>query len=89
MVVPFLRWTNQTKLTSDLELPTTWRRWSPQVVALGRSSAGPRSSSSSTTRSIRLYVRIAGLFVLLFAQPLTRICRMQASQISQHGATVG
>lgn len=32
--------------------------------------------------SIRLYVRIAGLFTLLFAQPLTTICRMRTDQVT-------
>lgn len=84
MVVPFFRWTNQTKLTSDLELPTTWRRWSPQVV-VSDEQRWAQVELLLHDEDIRLYVRIAGLFVLLFAQPLTRICRMQASQISQHG----
>jgi hypothetical protein len=33
---------------------------------------------------IRLYVRIAGLATLLWAQPLSRICRMRAEQVMQH-----
>lgn len=32
--------------------------------------------------SIRLYVRIAGLFTLLFAQPLTTICRMRTDRVA-------
>lgn len=32
--------------------------------------------------SIRLYARIAGLFTLLYAQQLSRICRMRAQQIT-------
>jgi len=32
--------------------------------------------------TIRLYVRVAGLFTLLFAQPLSRTCRMRADQIT-------
>lgn len=31
--------------------------------------------------SIRLYTRIGGLFLLLFAQPLTTICLMRTSQV--------
>lgn len=31
--------------------------------------------------SIRLYVRIGGLFMLLFAQPVTDICRMRTDQV--------
>ncbi|MGO1532365.1 MULTISPECIES: hypothetical protein [Micrococcales] len=38
--------------------------------------------------SIRLYVRIAGLFTLLFAQPLTSICRMRSSQVDASGDRV-
>jgi hypothetical protein len=33
--------------------------------------------------SLRLYTRVAGLFMLLFAQPLARICRMRADQINR------
>ena len=32
--------------------------------------------------TIRLYTRIAGLFVLLYAQPLARVARMRADQIT-------
>jgi hypothetical protein len=31
--------------------------------------------------AIRLYTRIGGLFLLLFAQPLASICRMQTDQV--------
>ena len=34
--------------------------------------------------TIRLYVRVAGLLTLLWAQPLSRICRMRADQVDQH-----
>ena len=33
--------------------------------------------------TIRLYARVAGLFILLFAQPLSRICRMKPEQVAQ------
>ena len=81
-IVPFITWTNQTKLTSDLELPT-WRRSPPQVV-LSDAERWAQVELLLHDESIRLYVRIAGLFTLLFAQPLTRICRMEARQITQH-----
>ncbi|WP_431472917.1 hypothetical protein [Ornithinimicrobium sp. W1665] len=32
--------------------------------------------------TIRLYARVAGLFVLLYAQPLARVARMRADQIT-------
>jgi hypothetical protein len=32
--------------------------------------------------SIRFHSRIAGLFVLLYAQPLARVCRMRARRIT-------
>lgn len=35
--------------------------------------------------TIRLYIRIIGLFTLLFAQPLTSICRMRRTQITDTG----
>lgn len=38
--------------------------------------------------TIRLYARIGGLFMLLFAQPLTDICAMRAEQIALYGDQV-
>jgi hypothetical protein len=31
---------------------------------------------------LQVYARVAGLFILLFAQPLSRICRMNPEQVT-------
>jgi hypothetical protein len=82
MMAPLITWSDQAKLTAGLQLPT-WRRAAPAVV-LSDTERWAQVELLLHDESIRLYVRIAGLFTLLFAQPLTRICRMQVSQISQH-----
>jgi len=79
VLAPFLDWTGRTGLTRGLQIPAPPR-------------ALPHVTLSDTQRwqhvevllhddTIRLYTRIAGLFMLLFAQPLSRICRMKAHQV--------
>jgi len=38
----------------------------------------------SRDQTVALNARVAGLFTLLFAQPLARICRMRTDQINAH-----
>jgi hypothetical protein len=45
-------------------------------------TAGPSSIAYCTTPPIKRHTRIGGLFLLLFAQPLSRIVAMRTSQIS-------
>jgi hypothetical protein len=82
VLTSFIRWSNQTKVTSGLQLPT-WQRALPQVV-LSDQDRWAQVELLIHDESIRLYVRVAGLFTLLFAQPLTKICRMKVSQVSVH-----
>lgn len=77
----------------------TWVRDTGLNPALGstyRNSAGPAVTMSDAARwahvntllhdeSIRLYTRIGGLFMLLFAQPITTICRMRTDQVDTDG----
>jgi hypothetical protein len=86
VLVPFIAFTNRTKLTSGLETPK-WQRPPPRVVLSDR-DRWAQVELLLHDESIRLYVRVAGLFTLLFAQPLTRICRMRTDQI-QHSADGG
>lgn len=81
VLVSFITWANRSKLTSGLELPK-WQRPAPHVV-LSDHDRWAQVELLLHDQSVRLYVRVAGLFTLLFAQPLTRICRMRADQIGR------
>ncbi|MGH9067253.1 MAG: hypothetical protein ACRD0J_07170 [Acidimicrobiales bacterium] len=80
VLAPFVAWTNKAGLTSNLAMPG-WRRGPPTVVL----SDGERWAQVELLLhddTVPLYVRVAGLLTLLFAQPLTRICRMTTDQIA-------
>jgi hypothetical protein len=81
VVAPFITWASRAKLTAGIETPK-WQRGPPQVV-LSDDDRWAQVELLLHDQSILLYVRVAGLFTLLFAQPLTRICRMRADQISR------
>jgi hypothetical protein len=78
----FLDWTNRSRLTSDLRIPPRAQPY-PQVV-LSDEQRWRHVELLLHDDTIRLYARISGLFLLLFAQPLARICRMRAEQITRH-----
>ncbi|WP_201298213.1 hypothetical protein [Nocardia sp. CY41] len=80
MLRPFIEWTARTALTSELELPkqpTT----QPEVM-LSDEQRWDHVETLIHDNTIHLYARIGGLFMLLFAQPVARICRMRANQIT-------
>ena len=77
----FLDWTARSGLSLQLRLPTHARPL-PQVT-LSEQRRWQQVERLLHDDDIRLYVRIGGLFLLLFAQPLARICRMRADQITQ------
>lgn len=81
-VVAFLAWTRRTGLTCELTLPT--RPTTQPQVTLAEDARWDQVDLLLTDDTIRLYVRIAGLFTLLFAQPLARIAAMRADQITVH-----
>ena len=75
----FVNWLPRRDRLPDLVLPTN-RRGLPSVT--GSDEDRWRDVQLLLhDDSIRLYVRIAGLFTLLFAQPLTAICRMRTDQV--------
>ncbi len=78
----FLRWTHQSRLTARLEAPRAAQSL-PQV-SVGHDERWAHVQTLLHDDSIRLYVRVAGLFILLYAQPLSRVCRMRREQISVH-----
>ena len=84
VLAPFIKWANQTGFTPGLNTPK-WERPLP-LVALSDSNRWNHVELLLHDHSIRLYVRVAGLFTLLFAQPLTRILRMRSNQISHDPA---
>jgi hypothetical protein len=79
VLAPFLGWTDRTGLTPALRIPIPPRAL-PQVT-LSDEQRWQHVELLLHDDTIRLYSRIAGLFMLLFAQPLSRICRMKASRI--------
>lgn len=77
----FLDWTHRSGLAAELQIPAHERPL-PQVT-LSDQRRWQQVERLLHDDDIRLYVRIGGLFLLLFAQPLARICRMHADQITQ------
>ncbi|MCC3311418.1 MULTISPECIES: hypothetical protein [Nocardia] len=76
----FIEWTNNTHLTDNLRIPPPHR---PDLqVRLSDDQRWAYVETLLHNDSIRRYTRIAGLFMLLFAQPLSRICRMRHDQIA-------
>lgn len=79
-VVSFLAWTHRIRLTGALKVPAR-ERDQPHVTLADR-DRWAHVELLLHDDTIRLYVRVAGLFTLLFAQPLSRTCRMRAQQIT-------
>lgn len=77
---PFLSWTRDTGLTGPVQAPI--RASTQPVVTLSDEKRWHQVHTLLHDTSIRLYSRVAGLFVILYAQPLARIVRMRAEQIS-------
>jgi len=75
----FLTWARRDGRTSKLTLATRPRAH-PEVT-LADADRWAHVELLLHEDTIRLTCRIAGLFMLLFAQPLSRICRMRADQI--------
>ena len=80
MIVVFLDWTTRTGITADLHVPTAARPL-PEVT-LSDHDRWRHVEGLLHDDTMQLYARVAGLFILLFAQPLSRICRMKPDQIT-------
>ena len=76
----FINWTASTRITHGLRMPIKDKD-QPQVT-LSDHDRWAQVELLLHDDTIRLYTRIGGLFTLLFAQPLARICRMRADQIT-------
>ncbi|WP_181722911.1 hypothetical protein [Nocardia gipuzkoensis] len=87
VLVRFIDWTNHTGITHDLRIPPQQR---PDLqVQLSDDQRWHYVETLLHDNTIRRYTRIAGLFMLLFAQPLSRICRMRHDQVTlQPGGAV-
>src|ERR1035437_6945630 len=79
-LVIFINWTASTRLTHGLRMPVKDKD-QPQVT-LSDHDRWAQVELLLHDDTIRLYTRIGGLFTLLFAQPLARIARMRADQIT-------
>lgn len=75
----FLSWARRDGLTGELKLVTRPRAH-PEVT-LADADRWAHVELLLHDDTLGLPCRIAGLFTLLFAQPLSRICRMRADQI--------
>jgi hypothetical protein len=76
----FINWVRATGINTRIRIPAL-----PDVIPKVTMSDAERWGHVETLlhdESIRLYSRIAGLFILLFAQSLTAICRMRSEQVT-------
>jgi hypothetical protein len=81
-LAPLFQWAQRTGLTSGV-MPPVPPRAQPHVT-LSDQARWEHVELLLHDDTIRLYSRVAGLLMLLFAQPLSRICRMRTSQITAH-----
>ena len=81
MLAAFLAWARRTGLSSGIKLATPAQQGQPEVT-LADQDRWAQIELLLRDDTIRLYVRVAGLFTLLFAQPLARITRMRADQVT-------
>ena len=75
----FLIWTRQTGLNHTLT--STYQSSSEPQVTMSDDDRWDHVNTLLHDESIRLHTRIAGLLMLLFAQPITTICAMRTEQV--------
>jgi hypothetical protein len=81
-ITTFLRWADSTGASTAVAVPR-------QPTALPKITVSDEDRWRHVEQllhdnTLRTYVRVAGLLTLLFAQPLARICRMRADQVTVH-----
>ena len=76
---PFLSWARQQRLVGPLEFPQRPGRASPSLIATEERWAAAQRLLHEP--GIDPAVSVAGLLVVLYAQPLTRIARIRTDQI--------
>ena len=79
LLAPFVCWAPDRSRQAQSRSPPASRPM--PIVALSDAQRWAQVELLLHDDSIRLYARVAGLFTLLFAQPLARICGMRADQI--------
>ena len=82
----FLRWLHRSRVNTRLKLP--YVPTPSPTVTVADEQRWAAVELLLHDQSLRLYTRVAGLFVLLFAQPLSRVMRMRTNQITQTGDAV-
>jgi len=82
----FLTWAHDRRLIADLRTPRQQR--SEPDVTLADDHRWTIVEELLHDETLPLDTRVAGLFVLLFGQPVTRICRMTPDQIATIGPEV-
>lgn len=78
-LVPFIRWLNKTHTNHHLRL--AFLTPIAATVTMSDQDRWTHVSRLLHDDTIKLYARIAGLFVLLFAQSMTSICTLRADQV--------
>lgn len=82
-MAPFLAWAESAgTITPGLSPPTN--PTGQPAVTLSDHDRWAQVDLLLHDDTIRLYTRVAGLFLLLYAQPLARICRMRTAQVCEH-----
>jgi hypothetical protein len=76
----FVRWLHHTGVNTTLKMPYVPATTPTVTVAADQRWDAVELLLHDPT--LRLYTRVAGLFVLLFAQPLSQVVRMRTDQIS-------
>lgn len=77
----FVAWLRKTRVNSTIRIPTLAPRAEPEVN-VAEDHRWEIVERLLHDPSIQHYTRIGGLFMLLFAQPLSRIVAMKTSQVS-------
>jgi hypothetical protein len=80
VIAVFLDWTARTGITAHLQVPALPRAL-PEVT-LSDHDRWRHVEGLLHQDAMQLYSRVAGLFILLFAQPLSRVCRMTPEQVT-------
>lgn len=75
----FISWLHTSRVNAKLTVPQ--RKQTLPAVTLSDQDRWRNIETLLHDDTIRRYVRIAGLFMLLFAQPLTKICHLRTDQI--------
>lgn len=76
----FIGWVRTSGINTSLRIPKQPRRFSS--VTMSEEERWGHVQTLLHDQTMRHYTRIGGLFMLLFAQPLTTICRMHADQVT-------